>query len=385
VLKNFIDGLPSHTTAGIMIGQRARYQRYLMDYEESPEFAKIIIQLNLTSAVTLQATDPRDHIFALLSMASDSRALGITPNYGKDCRTVYIETARALLVHGHMEILTFSQFSNLEADMPSWVPDWSRSRSIPPIVSGLSEICFCPLYNSSGDFSPGVTLHSDIDMITLPAILVGMIEDIGTPLTVEPGGSWNIGTVDDFLEELRDFHHRSDSMANNEYSSNSKRRIEVVRRTPVRDMHFDGTSGLPCRASASMIKGYDALLEDIRLSKLSRSPTISPDNPNPEVCVKAEEVKTESGLQPVSLEYLSAMTLSVGKLPFLTTTGYVGLGPATTRAGDKVYIVFGSAVPYVFRPTEDRHHLLLGPAYVYGIMDGEFLEGEIVVEDLDVI
>lgn len=64
---------------------------------------------------------------------------------------------------------------------------------------------------------------------------------------------------------------------------------------------------------------------------------------------------------------------------FMTNRGYVGLGPRTARAGDRVCILEGGRVPYLFRqvPGKDENTVtFVGDAYVHGIMYGEALEGQ---------
>jgi hypothetical protein len=56
-----------------------------------------------------------------------------------------------------------------------------------------------------------------------------------------------------------------------------------------------------------------------------------------------------------------------------TKTGYLGLAPENVQPGDRVVILMGGQLPFVLRPV-DRHHLLVGEAYVQGIMDGEAME-----------
>ncbi|KAG4435095.1 hypothetical protein IFR05_009422 [Cadophora sp. M221] len=66
-------------------------------------------------------------------------------------------------------------------------------------------------------------------------------------------------------------------------------------------------------------------------------------------------------------------------VPFMTQRGYVGLGPGYgqehTRPGDLVCIFYGARVPFVLRPRPDGQsgYILVGEAFVYGIMDGELI------------
>ncbi|KAF4447231.1 HET-domain-containing protein [Fusarium austroafricanum] len=51
-----------------------------------------------------------------------------------------------------------------------------------------------------------------------------------------------------------------------------------------------------------------------------------------------------------------------------TSTGLIGLAPQDVKVGDVVRIPFGSSVPYIFRPCCDGAAVLIGNAYVHGVM-----------------
>jgi hypothetical protein len=72
---------------------------------------------------------------------------------------------------------------------------------------------------------------------------------------------------------------------------------------------------------------------------------------------------------------------------FITTEGYIGIGPPTLRVGDNVFLVQGSNVPFVLRnkneglmregaqDTEVRPcvYSFIGDCYVHGLMEGEMM------------
>ena len=64
-----------------------------------------------------------------------------------------------------------------------------------------------------------------------------------------------------------------------------------------------------------------------------------------------------------------------GQRVFLTTGHQLGLGPIATEAGDIVAILWGCIVPVILRPLKLRGEcLVVGPAYVCGMMEGEVVE-----------
>ena len=73
--------------------------------------------------------------------------------------------------------------------------------------------------------------------------------------------------------------------------------------------------------------------------------------------------------------YLRALDLACrGRRFFCTGRGRLGLGSLDVRVGDRVYVFEGAQVPFVFRVAgQGDGYVLIGEAYVHGIMDGECL------------
>ncbi|KAJ0117518.1 Heterokaryon incompatibility protein 6 [Diaporthe amygdali] len=57
-----------------------------------------------------------------------------------------------------------------------------------------------------------------------------------------------------------------------------------------------------------------------------------------------------------------------GRRPFLSTDGYLGLGPAEMQKGDVVAYLDGAEMPSILRPLSTGGFTLVGEAYVYGLM-----------------
>jgi hypothetical protein len=76
---------------------------------------------------------------------------------------------------------------------------------------------------------------------------------------------------------------------------------------------------------------------------------------------------------PASAEfYHRVINVGIGRKPFRTQQGYIGLGPFILRPGDVVCVFYGSRVPFILRPVGDRFQFL-GECYLHGIMNGEAL------------
>lgn len=70
-----------------------------------------------------------------------------------------------------------------------------------------------------------------------------------------------------------------------------------------------------------------------------------------------------------------------GRRRFVTRSGYLGLGPDLTRAGDQVVIFLGGSTPSMLRGSaHSEAYELLGDCYLHGCMHGDFLDSARVDE-----
>ncbi|OTB06446.1 hypothetical protein M426DRAFT_20900 [Hypoxylon sp. CI-4A] len=60
---------------------------------------------------------------------------------------------------------------------------------------------------------------------------------------------------------------------------------------------------------------------------------------------------------------------------FRTSNGFIGFGPSTLKAGDKIVVIAGADVPFALRPRADGDGFtLVGECYVEGLMHGELFQ-----------
>jgi hypothetical protein len=83
------------------------------------------------------------------------------------------------------------------------------------------------------------------------------------------------------------------------------------------------------------------------------------------------------------VELLKTIQDKVGKRRFIVTEkGYLGVGPPECKPGDTACLFPGSTVPLILRQAqceEACRYLLVGDAYVHGVMYGEALDGKLMV------
>ncbi len=59
---------------------------------------------------------------------------------------------------------------------------------------------------------------------------------------------------------------------------------------------------------------------------------------------------------------------------FATSEGYLGLAPENIQSGDIICVSLGGATPFIIQKEDQECYQLIGEAYVFGIMDGEFVD-----------
>lgn len=67
---------------------------------------------------------------------------------------------------------------------------------------------------------------------------------------------------------------------------------------------------------------------------------------------------------------------------FMMANGYMGLAPGEAKEGDRVIIVYGCSIPLLLRKVEEAgdEWRLVGECYVYGLMDGEAIAMDDILE-----
>lgn len=68
---------------------------------------------------------------------------------------------------------------------------------------------------------------------------------------------------------------------------------------------------------------------------------------------------------------------------FITKLGYMGIGPLALQEGDMVCMIPGCKVPLLIRSEAD-YRRLVGMCFVWGLMDGEGLEGKNVDKEREI-
>ncbi|KAL1646054.1 hypothetical protein SLS58_003474 [Diplodia intermedia] len=353
---------------------------------------------------TQRASNPRDHIYAILGIAERFIPLGIerliVPNYSATPEAVYTGVASVFL--GKLPFL--STLSMLEdpsersfKSLPSWVPDWSVHGSC-PVRIGWASRDGNPLFDAS--------------LVERSEQLSCWIE--GSRLLLQGA---RFDTVVETSDPLRTImtEYRASSLFNlcrgmkRKYSPTGQTRQEALWRTLVLDELDNNYPALPSSSSQfrdwarmSLAAGLYLCEKDTRarskyLKDISCLDELSCDEGSllsPSAVVK-DEAKTlakvfdsiadnqeewsnfQRDFDGESMQFASRLSCTgASRRLYSTARGFVGLGPESTKKGDQIWMILGARVPFVLRnnPRPAGSFKMIGETYVHGFMHGAMRE-----------
>ncbi|KAI3394987.1 hypothetical protein diail_1876 [Diaporthe ilicicola] len=393
-----------------------------------------VLETLLYQSKRLNASQPQDHVYAILGIWKGMRgaSLGskdIRVDYEAPIADVYAEaTAVAIEEIGDLGILSLSESiaSKLAPDLPSWVPDYSQKPSILPLTPwprNPSTKYTSRIWNASHGLKFRCHFQQSAKFIRkmlVEGFELDTIEDIGpTYQQIDRQYQWP-----DLLQVLlnADAQDRvpawssayeafwrtliKDSFRHQPAEQEAEQAFTALITNRVRDLCAK-VHGL--KESIQILKGNTDLmqmeqqmeqqtseLENLEplfirikalLFKLSQKiPQVSAWSHVCEMCEQKEqsttagekdrqdggmngdESETDSMLRDIDSSFWAAYS---GRRLFRTKTGFFGISNQALQKGDGVWILAGAETPFVLKNKTGNEWLVVGEAYVHGVMKGE--------------
>ena len=286
----------------------------------------------------MEATLPVDYIYALLGVCFDlpghagCEDFVLQPDYAVPVEGVYLETAKYLLTKDGANALVWT---SLRLDsvllLLSWVRDWTLHDVERPLDSPAIFL-EPPLFSASGrnhDFVWHTTGGVNGRTLSLLAVCVDMVTIV--PDTASPVHPDTLASYVAFLRSNVDQTATDPS--------------DVIWRVLIADQGYSSGNSIPTRAAVPLQEGF-------------------------------HEFMAHADLLKATAYRIAFQITSPGRKAFFTQGGRTGLGPDVAEVGDGVYIVQGANVPMILREAGNGQYRIVGQAYVYGVMDGEAMEGD---------
>ncbi|VUC33477.1 unnamed protein product [Clonostachys rosea] len=344
------------------------------------------------------ATQPHDLVYALLGLASSD----IVPDYEVCIAHLFVAVSEEHIRRRHNLLpLSFggARRSTKLKDLPSWVVDLSipktRTDPNPKALDWLAQITH---FSASGNLGQEAQLTVIDRQLFLRGIYVDRIQATSHQIRFDGSGSPNLFTLCDcdLVDEQISHNELHKSQPVTSWISPELReapyprcgtRINAWWRTLLRD-HGWG-SGKTQRATDRHLStiailnefwatGQDDCSENVS-NHLEKS--VGVDMSYFKSGASENDILSNSLLIPTIHEHLID-TLRKRKV-FLTEEGYLGIATREILKQDEIFILPGSPVPIVLRPTnlpsstrpQDTRYKVVGDCFIHGFMDGEVIKG----------
>ncbi|RFU25591.1 hypothetical protein B7463_g10755, partial [Scytalidium lignicola] len=291
--------------------------------------------------------DPRDRIYAILSLLPLRERMDIKPDYSKDVEYIYKDFAvRHVRRTPRLTLFHFSTLRNTTStlNLPSWIPDLS-------VPNPADFIQYC---DASGISEHEAAYVESTNSLRIRGLVTATITHVTEPVS-------HAARVPEILAIAHTWE--------------------------------------PLNLFASSYVAGGALL-DAFVSTLISGYTKDAVPPNSGNFLSLEDCKRafmisviEGKTEPSTAYYVDYLqSMLPGRAFFTTREGYIGLCPDTARPGDQVAVVLGCATPILFRPAENRKRgsgtgvenaqhglanarIMVGECYVHGLMWSEAILG----------
>ncbi|KAH8781806.1 heterokaryon incompatibility protein-domain-containing protein [Hyaloscypha sp. PMI_1271] len=289
--------------------------------------------------------DPRDRIYAILSLLPEGVSAGIVPNYSKAPEEVFKNTfLQEINIVQQMDMLSLCRFIDPASVLP--LPSWVFDFSVPYQLSNV-----LPLKNATGRSRSESRYEPSDNSLTIQGLQICVIDqvfeavpfDAKLPEILTKCQAWEllcryttsqiggVPSIDAFIATIF-----SQSIADALFTADTLFTGVVLDTQILRKLY-----ALACER-----KDFTTLSSD-----------------------RAENMEAE-------MRYLGTIEKTVrGRRLFRTHSGMLGLCPAWVSKGDIVIAALGCNLPLALRATEGNRYQVGGGCFVHGMMNGEALLG----------
>ena len=324
----------------------------------------------LTFITAAQASNPRDYIYAVLSLASDGYEIEI--DYKKPVEQVYEDAMRHCMLKcsDASRMPSYLEFFDPgKTAYPSWVPDLRIPMPVIPLT-------FFGPANATGDSKHRIEFHGR--KMWLEGFELDQISKVG--VCAPPSPHKPVDQVILRFRRLMACGHWSAifrAMGSDRiYTPTGEKIIEVFWQTIMGQCDGRTRTHDDLRDS---VKRFELELKVIRWVLLITLPfTWSPSLlalPLYATLMIPEHLK----LIIQGRGYFDDLALlrCYGRRMFETSQGYIGLASAKAREGDRVCLIKGQHRPFILRRAAGANeYYIIGESYMHGVMNGEIWNAE---------
>lgn len=313
----------------------------------------------------LQATDPRDKIYALMGLCSGDFPRDFSADYSKSTREVFIEFATQVIRHGESisVVLTaglWNPQNGEDIQLPTWVPDFRDIHGVDMRYIAASHLM---TFGTDDDYKDSQRFSISEGKLEVEGVVLDVITDV---IPLEESEQNRIMALKRFTSKEMEPHPSEcppiyalfQTMVFQNWNMGSK----TTRASKVK--------------TTRLILGFahDWLKLDRDVSQYMLEKFFNSFNPTDVYPLRTHYYsRSKEKLNRLRLEYLNLRQRSVTKVPsaiFATRKKYIAIGRREVLEGDLVCKIWGCRLPLLLRSCGSAYQLI-GPCYVYGAMGGK--------------
>ena len=338
-------------------------------------------QLLIESRSSL-ASDPRDHVYAILALASDGISKAIIPDYTLDHVDLYTSvTAQIIQEEKTLDVLSNLVDSRIllgkRGTLPSWVPNWSISARTTPLLQLPNTS-----YSATGTSEAQVRFSSS--KLFSHGCVIDRIKLVGNTFNIDQHRHSFIRKLEkvpvlqlpdtNFGRCMADMLLGICVLLGEKFTSNmsvyptGESTVEALCNVLVasQEMSADGTPSILEAYRSFRYYYVDPMLE-LKFSQVS--------------VLEDKGHDREAGLAYKQAHERVADWRRLG----ISEKGYLGLFPLSCRKGDEIVLLSGGKTPFLVRKERNSTHILLGDCYVHGYMNGEMWDPDVTLQEYEFV
>ena len=296
----------------------------------------------------LASSEPVDKIYALRGLLNEEEASSLKVDYALEASEVFELATRDALSSGTdpfrlLDLVSSFPSTPISTSSPSWVPNyWGLTTANVQAFSSISA------YRASGQARSQISFTGlNQRILCLDGRIVDKVSHCLSwkylnQLTVEKSAQW--------YQKCQQYVLQTDCYPTGEDMSSCWWRLLVC------DLFYDAYGEM--RAT----EGFNTHYLDRKLSDFVTNPT---------------RLEGDDTIREAQDAYRDTVFCTSEGTSFCrTANGYLAWIPPHARSGDYICIFAGAPCPFVVRERPEGDYILIGSAYVHGMMDGEALDFE---------
>lgn len=398
LLEDDMPGNIANATAGIVENRLANARIFgIMHTKKRSQNFRLDQLLYYTRY--FNATEPKDHIYGIqglwTSFGVGNESAKALPHYESPFQKICIDSMRiAINETGRLDVLALR--GNISKDLPSWVVDFGQRPQLYPLTRNLELEDFPRRWQAGRGLNPApvhTTNPGDPKKLLVHGLEFDEVVGEPAPSFDDVDTNFRIGKLLQILVQSQ-----SDQYGAPDPCASFVRTIikDTYTGEPTDAELYDAFSAflamriweheLALRPGETT-KARDTkhalakLLKDTEdiLNELSAKYSVFPSwNKIQEIKRFLEQDGTPEKIEldRQVMEFSESFRIAYfGRRLFQTEKGYFGITSEMVEEGDRIWISSSSDTPLVLRPQRDGEYILVGEAYIHGIMNGEAVGG----------